>query len=146
VCARFNIAFVCIWLGLGSCDTERIDDAIPPVTFPDIFINLSLPAYVALAADGGSLYVNGGVRGIIIYRQNVSTYLAFERNCSFQPNDACATVEVHSSTLFMQDVCCGSVFNFIGEPTGGPAWRPLRQYVTDLNGTELTVTDEVIFD
>ncbi|MCK6616983.1 MAG: hypothetical protein L6Q51_05005 [Cyclobacteriaceae bacterium] len=97
-----------------------------------------------LNTDGNSKYFNGGVRGIIVHRVNASTYRAFERNCSFQPNEACATVGVHVSTLFMEDSCCGSTFNFNGDPTGGPAWRPLRQYQTILSGNELTITDEVV--
>ncbi|MFN3839525.1 MAG: hypothetical protein ACK4RF_02360 [Cyclobacteriaceae bacterium] len=129
---------------LACCSPDLSDDPIPPATFADIFINLSLPENLSLNTDGASKYFNGGVRGIIVYRVNSSTYRAFERNCSYQPNNACATVGVHVSTLFMEDSCCGSTFNFQGDPTGGPAWRPLRQYHTILNGNELTVTDEVV--
>lgn len=129
---------------LSTCSPDLSDDPIPPATFADIFINLSLPENLVLNTNGNSQYFSGGVRGIIVHRVNASTYRAFERNCSFQPNNACATVGVHVSTLFMEDSCCGSTFNFTGDPTGGPAWRPLRQYQTILNGNELTVTDEVV--
>ncbi|QOI96989.1 MAG: hypothetical protein HRU69_05560 [Flammeovirgaceae bacterium] len=127
-----------------NCSPDLTDDPIPPATFADIFINLNLPENLVLNTDGNSKYFNGGVRGIIVHRVNASTYRAFERNCSFQPNEACATVGVHISTLYMEDSCCGSTFNFNGDPTGGPAWRPLRQYQTILSGNELTVTDEVV--
>ncbi|HNP96083.1 MAG TPA: hypothetical protein PKJ63_10655, partial [Cyclobacteriaceae bacterium] len=61
------------------------------------------------------------------------------------PNEACATVEVHSSGLFMIDPCCGSSFSFEdGMPSGGPAWRPLRQYRTQFDGGVLTVTEEIL--
>jgi hypothetical protein len=127
-----------------SCTPDLYDDPIPPATFADISINLSQPAYLALNSDGGSLDMDGGVRGLIVHRKNATTYLAFERNCSYQPNAACATVDVHSSTFFMLDSCCGSSFDFDGNPTGGPAWRPLRQYQTYLVGNELTITDEIL--
>lgn len=133
-----------VFVALINCSPELTDDPIPPATFADIFINLSLPEHLVLNTDGHSKYFNGGVRGIIVHRVNASTYRAFERNCSFQPNEACATVGVHISTLYMEDSCCGSTFNFNGDPTGGPAWRPLRQYQTILSGNELTVTDEVV--
>lgn len=71
--------------------------------------------------------------------------MAYERNCSFRPNEACATVDAHSSGLFMIDSCCNSNFSFTdGSPTGGPAWRPLNRYRTQLSGITLTITDEVI--
>jgi hypothetical protein len=79
-----------------------------------------------------------------VYRKNSSTYYAFERNCPFLPYDACATIDVHVSTLYMQDVCCGSTFNFEGQPTGGPANAPMRRYFTSLNGTTLTITDDIV--
>ena len=130
-------------LFLISCEPDLVDDPIPFQPFPDI--NIVIPNHPSLSSDGGTIAINdGGVRGIILYRKYSNTYLAFERNCSYKPNDACATVEVHSSTLFMQDACCGSSFNFEGKPTGGPAWRPLQQYRTSLSVHTLTITDEIV--
>jgi hypothetical protein len=129
-----------------SCNRDLGDDPIPIQPFIDIVINLGLPDYFGLQTDGGYKSINtGGVRGIIIYRVNSTTYYAYERNCSFQPSGACATVDVHSSGLFMIDTCCNSSFGFTdGNPTGGPAWRPLLQYRTQLSGQTLTITDDVI--
>jgi nitrite reductase/ring-hydroxylating ferredoxin subunit len=121
------------------------DDAIPFVPFSSIFINLNLPKYVTLKSDGGHVPIDGGVRGIILYRKSASEYLAYEQNCSYQPNSACATVTVNASNLFMEDNCCNSTFNFSnGSPSGGPAWRPLRRYRTSLDGSELSITDDII--
>ncbi len=139
--------FYCLLLSLlSSCSGDRVDDPIPFKQFPDITINISLPKYFSLQTDGGYIYINdGGVRGIILYRFNSTTYLAYERTCSFQPNSACSTVEVHSSQLFMHDPCCSSMFNLEdGYPTGGPAWRPLLQYTAIVDGGQVTVTDDVI--
>jgi len=128
---------------LLACKRDLVDDPIPFVPFSDIVINLTLPAYTSLTNPGGYVYVNnGGVRGIILYRKSASLFLAFERNCSFQPSDACATVDAY--TLNMKDSCCGSMFNYDGNPVGGPAWRPLQQYRTSLSGNILTITDEII--
>jgi len=137
------------WIGLlmlAGCGRELTDDFIPFTTFPDIVLNLSLPENISLQTSGGYRQLSsGGVRGIIVYRIDASTYAAYERNCSFRPNEACATVDVHSSGLFMIDSCCGSSFNFVdGSPTGGPAWRPLNRYRTQLSGSNLTITDEII--
>jgi hypothetical protein len=134
------------WIGLLlilGCGRELTDDFIPITSFPDIVINLSFQN--GLQVDGGTLAIDGGVRGIIVYRIDASTYIAYERNCSFRPNEACATVDIHSSRLFMIDSCCSSNFSFTdGSPTGGPAWRPLNRYRTQLSGINLIITDEVI--
>lgn len=129
---------------LAACQPEMSDDPIPFVAFPDFVVNLQAPEYQSLSAVGGYAEIDAiGVRGVIVYRQSTSTYLAFERNCSFRPNEACATVNVHASKLYMIDPCCNSSFSFDnGSPTGGVASRPLRQYSTGLVGTQLTITDD----
>jgi hypothetical protein len=138
----FILLIVCVPLG---CQPDLSDDPIPYVPFTEIIINLSFPEFASLRTDGGYKEINGGVRGVIIYRVNATSYNAFERNCSYHPNDACATVNVHNSGLYMTDPCCASTFDFSdGNPSGGIAWRPLRRYRTQLNGLTLSITDEVI--
>lgn len=129
-----------------ACQPDQSDDPIPIVPFNDFVMNLSAPEYQPLQVNGGYKEVNSiGVRGVIVYRLDVSTFKAFERNCSYRPNEACATVNVHSSNLYMVDPCCNSSFSFPdGMPSGGLAIRPLRQYATALVGAELTITDEII--
>ena len=131
---------------LDGCSPDLSDDNIPPANFPDIVINLTLPANASLAPQGGFKEIgNGGVRGIIVYNEGGGIYNAFERNCSYHPNDACATVNVDNSSLFMIDPCCGSTFDFsTGNPIGGVAWRPLRKYETLVNGLELTITENIV--
>ncbi|WP_157494020.1 hypothetical protein [Fulvivirga imtechensis] len=128
---------------LFSCNEDVPRDEIPYATFDDIRISLDLPAYNDLSFDGGYITLSQGVRGIIVYRENASTFHVYERNCSYRPYDACATVNVHSSELYMSDPCCNSSFNFkTGYPTGGPAQFPLRKYRSSLNGRILTIADE----
>lgn len=130
---------------LFSCTRDLSDDPIPITAFTDIVISLNLPEYFSLQTDEGYKQIDGGVRGIIIYRKSSTNYLAYERNCSYHPNDACATVDVHSSGLYMLDTCCSSTFDFeAGSPQGGPATRPLLQYRTQILGSTLTITDQVI--
>lgn len=129
---------------LSGCNPQLSDYPIPDAFFPDIIMNLNLPDYIALRSDGGVYSIpDKGVRGILVYRKSSTSYLAYERNCSYQPNDACATVDPHSSNLFMIDSCCGTSFDFEdGVPTGGPGWRPLRRYKTFLDGSDLTIISE----
>ncbi len=135
----------CCLLAL-ACQPDFSDDPIPVVPFPDFVVSLSAPEYQPLQVNGGHKEINSiGVRGVIVYRVDASTYKVFERNCSYRPNEACATVNVHSSLLYMVDPCCNSSFSFPdGMPTGGLATRPLRQYASELVGSQLTITDEII--
>ena len=90
----------------------------------------------------GSANGQGGLKGIYVVRQNAATYLAFERNCPYQPLSNCATVTLdRNSRLFFRDSCCTSQFSLQGQITGGPAPRPLRQYNVNLNGSLLTITN-----
>jgi hypothetical protein len=131
---------------LAACSQDLSDAEIPIAHFPDIIINLSLPSNINLAAKGGYKTINeGGVRGIIVYCEDVGIYHAYERNCSYTPNEACATVDVDISRLFMIDHCCGSQFDFTtGQPIGGIAWRQLREYQTIANGSELVITETIV--
>jgi nitrite reductase/ring-hydroxylating ferredoxin subunit len=143
-----NRFVICVAIStLVGCTPDLSDDPIPWQPFDVISINLNLPAYVALKMDGGSMAIDdGGVRGIILHRLNASTYVAYERNCSYQPNSACATIDIDpGSKLYLLCSCCSSTFDLsTGLPTSGPAWRPLRQYETSLNGTVLTITDQIV--
>lgn len=129
-----------------SCKPDLYDVPIPDAFFQDIVIDLSFPEYVRLRTDGGTFDIPGkGIRGILVYRKSGGTFVAYEKNCSYQPANACANVELHSSGLFLVDYCCNSDFSLDeGNPTGGPAWRPLRQYRTYLTGFLLTITSESI--
>lgn len=133
-------------LFLVACSPDLSDDAIPVAHFPDIILDLSLPSNIALASKGGVKELNeGGVRGIIVYCEDRGIYHAYERNCSYTPNQACATVDIDVSRLFMIDPCCGSSFDFkTGQPLGGVAWRPLRKFQAIANGTELIITETII--
>jgi hypothetical protein len=138
-------AFLVVLMIAAQCGRDDSDDTLPYAPFDPIVINVNLPQYFGLQSDGASLSLSqGGVRGIIVHRKNAAEYFAFERNCSYQPNSACATVDIHSTTLYMFDACCNSSFNFEGDPTGGPAWRPLRQYRVDVVSSQITITDEIV--
>jgi nitrite reductase/ring-hydroxylating ferredoxin subunit len=143
--------FLLCMLAASSCKPDLSDDPIPIVFFPAATLNLNLPDYSALKVDGGFKSVGSvagssvGVRGIILYRQSATNYYAYEANCSYHPNEAGSTVSIHASGLYMMCAGCGSNFSFTdGAPTGGIAWRPLRKYRTELDGFNLTITNDVL--
>jgi len=67
---------------LSACDPQLTDDPIPLITFNDVVINLGLPDYNSLRPNGGMKLLNNiGVRGVIVYRVDATTFRAYERNC-----------------------------------------------------------------
>jgi len=142
---RRLLRWIVVFIVFASCDPNPYDDPVPYAPFPDIVLNLNLPENIGLKSQGVTLAIGGGVRGIIVYCKQPNEYVAYERNCTYHPNEACATVNVDASKLFLIDPCCGSTFDLAsGEPTGGVAIRPLVQYATSFDGLYLTITDERI--
>jgi hypothetical protein len=129
-----------IFIVVSGCEKIPPEAQIPNV-FVDETINLNNFEYNTLNNIGGYVYLEGGVRGIILYRQSPDVFRAFERNCPYQPMDECANISVDESTFFMIDSCCNSTFDFDGNPTGGPARFPLLEYSVVVNQNFLTITN-----
>lgn len=132
---------------LGACNSATTTQTIPSISF-STQLNITNQQYQALRFDNGVVTLpatglnGGGVKGLLIVRKDASTFLAFDRNCPYQPYDACSTVSLdRNSRLYFRDSCCTSQFDFRGNVTGGPAQRSLRQYATNLNGSILTITN-----
>lgn len=138
--------FSVVLIALAACTSDLNDAPIPYQPFPDFVLNLNLPDNLVLRSKGNAkAFGEPGVRGIIVYCADPGVYRVYERNCSFHPNDACATVNIDPSNLYMIDTCCGSTFDFsTGNPIGGAAWRPLVQYDATYDGIYLTISDAVL--
>jgi hypothetical protein len=111
-------------------------------SFPPVTINLNYPQYQSLKLDGGYQYINdAGIQGVILYRVNETTYIAFERKCSINDD---APVSVDGSSLFMKG--CNATYSFSdGYPTSGTTTQALLKYRTSLTGQTLVITDEVAY-
>ena len=144
-------------MGLGLVSASLISacgsksDAQPQIPYAPVNLSLSLAAqeYAALRFDNGAVTIpakgpagNGGVKGVIVVRQSAGIFLAFERNCPYQPYDACSTVSLdRNSKQFMRDSCCTSQFDLKGQVTGGPAPLPLKQYIVSVQGNLLSIAN-----
>lgn len=111
-----------------------------PVVVVDITLYVNNPSYVNLNAMGGWVYVSGGVRGILVYRASSSEFKAYDRNCTYNSSDPCATVYVDATNILAVDTCCHSKFSlFDGSVTQGPATFPLKAYNTTFDGNILRI-------
>ena len=126
-----------VLLVIVSC--RRENNIIPAVPVNE-FVNIQNPSYQSLNGIGGWSYVTGGVRGLLVFRLDADQFLAFDRNCTHDPAEACATVVVGDNNITATDTCCNSVFQLIdGSPIGGPATLGLRQYNTSFDGNIISI-------
>lgn len=125
-------------LAWTACKKDRPGGV--PYHLVDIQININNPAYNDLAVPGGWLYLTGGSRGIIVYRNSIETFTAMDRHCPYRTEDLCQ-VRVDSSEVVARCVdCCGSGFLIIdGSVTQGPSALSLQRYNTNFNGTTLRI-------
>lgn len=122
----------------AGCESDALYDPIPYVLV-DETINLTNQEYLPLQVDGGFVEIIGGWKGILIYRVNSTTYRAFEKASPHRTDEVCAEIFVDPSGLFLKEGCDNSVYDFRGNPVGGAAQLPLRQYGTQLDGRFLYI-------
>lgn len=118
---------------LTSCQ-EKDPYPIPNVAV-SISLNLDLPSYQNLNAPGGWVYINGGSRGIIVYR-NFDNFVALDRHSTYESTKDCAIVSIDSINAFvLNDSCSTSQYNITdGTVVTGPAKWGLKKYNTSWDG------------
>lgn len=101
----------------------------------NIVINLNLPSYQNLNNPGGWAYVNGGSKGIVVYR-NFDEFVALDRHTTVYPDSICAVAVVDSVNNFiLTDPCSEAQYSITnGTVLKEPAQWPLRQYFTSYDG------------
>lgn len=99
----------------------------------DFSINVNLPAYIDLSVPSGHVLVNGGSKGIIIYRYTLDQFVAIDRHATFDIPAGCQ-VEVAEDGLIITDPCSNSEWLIIdGSVISGDAVYPLHRYGTQWN-------------
>ncbi len=113
------------------------DQDVIPYVWVNFELNIYDPDFSALQSVGGFVYLNGGFKGLIIYRRSIDEFRAYDRSCTYQPAEPCEKITVDKSTLFAECACCGSRFMmYDGMLAKGPAARSLVEY-------EASVFDEL---
>jgi nitrite reductase/ring-hydroxylating ferredoxin subunit len=111
-----------------------------PITPVNIYLYTTDPLFINLTAVGGWCYITGGARGILLYRKSTSEFMAYDRNCTYNSSDVCATVYVDATNIIATDTCCNSEFSIIdGNVLQAPAGLPLKTYTTSYDGNVLHI-------
>lgn len=132
---QFILLFVTLFFFSGC--RKNNNNPVPSIPF-DITINLSLPTYSNLIGVSGWAYVNGGSRGIIVYRRGVEDFVAFDRHSPADPDGTCEFPLFPDNDNFLQlnDTCTGAQFSlYDGSPISGSDFG-LRQYQTIWDGNQ----------
>ncbi len=125
-------------LSICACRKEN-KNGIPLVAV-DIYLYTSDPIFFNLQVPGGWEYITGGSRGILVYRRSYEEFAAFDRHCTYQPDNTCGRVYVDSTNIKAVDTCCGSEFHiYDGSVLNGPASFALKQYQTTFDGSVLHI-------
>lgn len=119
------------------CNCSNQNDYIQDI-YVNEFIDLSLPIYSDITTPGNSIFIEGGVEGIIIYRGFGQDYKVYDRNCSYEPSLTCSYIDSINSGIAYCG-CCTSAFliSNTGEPINAPALLPLKEYNWSLNSSNI---------
>lgn len=126
------LTFLCV---ISGCRKNR-NHPVPSVA-TDITIDINLPTYSDLQGVGGWTYVNGGSRGIIVYRRAENDFIAFDRHAPSDPNGTCekALYPTKDNFLILKDSCNDATFSlYDGAPVSNSEFG-LRLFQTAWNGS-----------
>ncbi len=138
---RFFLIPVLFLLFFVRCDEDEI-----PFPHESFYANLALDTQLGNMLPGESKVIDNlyyGVGGLIIFRVDQNTFLAFDRACTHEATKECLVNHLGGNTYECE--CCGSQFQIIQSTDvpvmviQGPANYPLKQYRCFFNGTN-TVT------
>lgn len=135
---KLRFIFIALFAILIVACNKNKTHPVPSIPF-DVTIDINLPSYNALIGVGGWTYVNGGSRGIIVYRRALDEFVAFDRHSPADPEGDCPQPLYPDPDNFLQliDSCSGARFSlYDGSPISGSEFG-LRMYQTVYNGTNL---------
>jgi len=131
---------LCFIITFNSCKQKQID---LPYAYVNRNYSIYDPAFSSLQAIGGSAFIEyEGVSGIIVYRKSLEEIVAYEANCTYQPDDLCGVRITEFNNEAIDSTCCGSKFQlYDGSPIEGPASLALYKYKVIFNTDDFTITN-----
>tara|TARA_B100000780_G_C21126715_1_gene457468 strand:+ start:261 stop:689 length:429 start_codon:yes stop_codon:yes gene_type:complete len=116
----------------SSCEQNNQNIPYVPVNFD---LNLNLPSYNSLNYPGEHLILQGGSKGIVVYRYTTDEFVVLDRHSTFDVTQGCnVTVESDGITLSDDNDCSNSKWIVLdGSVMQGPATLSLHRYRTNWN-------------
>ena len=138
----FCLLMILFLVGFTYTSCNKDEEDLIPYVYVNFAINPGSIEYGDLDIPGNFAYVTGGYRGIVIYHYTQDQFIAYDRACTFDPQDPDARVEVGEGLMIMECPVCGSKYLLVnGDRFDGPAIRPLRIYQTHYDGNTLYVSN-----
>jgi hypothetical protein len=129
------VLFFLILTFVLSCKSNRKNPG-PNIPF-DLTINISLPAYIDLQNVGSYAFVEGGSKGIIVYRVSMDQFVAFDRHSPADASFNCGEALTPTSSNFLElsDTCSTARFSLLDGSAIQGSDVGLRQYMTFYDGS-----------
>ena len=116
-----------------SCSCDKNQNIVPYV-YVNQYVNISLPTYSNLNTIGGWVYISGGSKGIVIYRQSYDQFSTYDRQCTYNSGQGCGKVTLDSTNTYLECDCDNSQYQlFDGLVIQGPANYSLKNYQSSFN-------------
>ncbi|PQB05802.1 hypothetical protein [Aureitalea marina] len=135
---------------LGACNSDdsgnNNNGNNPNLSDPfiDISLDLNLPEFNPLNFPGETVIVNGqGIRGVVVFNLNNSTYLAFDlTDPNIRPNNCSRmTLEGIIATCPCPDVDNSYNLGLFGQHITDPNKFPMQQYRAERVGDRVIVSN-----
>ncbi len=127
-----RLLFIAILILLTQSACRKDNDQVPLVAV-NIYINVNEPTNYNLLSIGGHETYVGGSLGILVYRNSLDEFSAFDRHSPYDVESACQ-VDVLEDGIIVEDPCSGSQWVITdGSVIQGPAGANLEQYDTSFN-------------
>lgn len=96
---------------------------------------------IDLQVVGGTVYLTGGSKGLILYRRTEEVIKCYDRHSSYLPDNNCR-VALDSSNIAVKDPCSNSRWILTdGYPISGEATTPLQEYPCDFDGQRINIVN-----
>jgi len=135
---KSSLYILSISLLIASCNSKDGKCKYIEEVYVDILVSLSNEE---LQIPGNSIFIEGGVKGIIIYHGVGSDYKVYDRNCSYEPCLSSSVIDSINSTLAICDCGAGFMLDQDGAPANSPALLPLKEYYWTLNGSQMRISN-----